>query len=208
MEKLPTLKEIIDGQVTVNEKYKGINVLLNQHPPAAWIKKNAFAGNSEYLPIDKIEYLLTSIYGDWFVKIKNVQLIGNSVEVTLTLYVKPIIDELQEAIEESYREANENRLTELLKIKHTRRREDWYICQDGTGAAAIQVDAGEKASAFDKIKTYGVAIAAPKAESVALGDAADKLGRIFGKDLNRKDQVSYDRLIDPEKFKDAKLTEK
>lgn len=202
--KLPTLAEIIDGQVTINDKYKGINVLLNQPPPAKWVKKNQFAGNSEYLPIDKIEYLLTSIYGDWFVRIKNVQLIGNSVEVTLTLFVRPIIDELQEDINK----AEGAVLIELLKIKHTRRREDWYISQDGTGAAAIQVDAGEKASAFDKIKTYGVAIAAPKAESVALGDAADKLGRIFGKDLNRSNLVSYDGMINPDKFKDAKITEK
>jgi hypothetical protein len=202
--KLPSLQQIIDGQVSINDKYKGINVLLNQPPPAAWIKKNKFAGDSEYLPIDKLEYLLTSIYQDWFVKIKNVQLIGNSVEVTLTLFVKPIIDELQEAIDTSEGDLK----TELLKIKHTRKREDWYLSQDGTGAAAIQVDAGEKASAFDKIKTYGVAIAAPKAESVAIGDAADKLGRIFGKDLNRKDQVSYDKLTDTDKFKGATLTEK
>jgi hypothetical protein len=202
--KFPTLKEIIEKEVTVDEKQKGLNVLLNQQPPAAWIKVNTFAGNSEYLPIDKIEYLLTSIYGDWFVRIKHVQLIGNSVEVTLTLFVKPILDELQADIDK----ADGALKIELLKIKHTRRKEDWYSQQDGTGAAAIQVDAGEKASAFDKIKTYGVAIAAPKAESIAISDAADKLGRIFGKDLNRKDQISYDKLIDTDKFKDAKLTEK
>lgn len=204
MSNLPTLKQIIDGQVTVNEKYRGINVLLNQLPPKEWIKKNQFAGNSEYLPIDKIEFLLTSIYQDWFVKIKSVQLIGNSVNVTLTLYIRPIIDELQEAIDAS--EGKER--IELLKIKHSRRKEDWYDQQDGTGAAAIQVEAGEKASAFDKIKAYGVAIAAPKAESVALSDAADKLGRLFGKDLNRNGLVSYDKLVDTEKFKDAKFTEK
>lgn len=202
--KLPSLQQIIDGQVSINEKYKGINVLLNQPPPPVWIKKNKFAGDSEYLPIDKIEYLLTSIYQDWFVKIKNVQIIGNSVVVVLTLFVKPIIDELQEAIDKS----TEHERTELLKLKYSRKKEDWYDHQDGTGAAAIQVEAGEKASAFDKIKAYGVAIAAPKAESVAIGDAADKLGRIFGKDLNRKDQVSYDKLTDTDKFKDAKITEK
>lgn len=204
MSNLPTLKQIIDGQVTVNEKYKGINVLLNQQPPAVWIKKNTFAGNSEYLPIDKIEYLLTSIYQDWFVKIKSVQIIGNSVVVILTLYVRPIIDELQEAIDSAMPDMR----NELLKIKHSRRKEDWYNYQDGTGAAAIQVEAGEKASAFDKIKAYGVAIAAPKAESIALGDAADKLGRLFGKDLNRKGLVEYGKAEDVEKFKGASFTEK
>jgi len=204
MEKLPTLKEIIDGQVTVNEKYRGINVLLNQPPPPIWVKKNQFAGNSEYLPIDKIEYLLTSIYGDWFVKINHVQMIGNSIEVTLTLYVRPIIDELQDEINKADGELE----IELLKIKYSRKREDWYLCQDGTGAAAIQVEAGQKASDFEKIKSYGIAIAAPKAESVALGDAADKLGRLFGKDLNRNNLVGYEKLTDMSKFEGAKFTEK
>jgi hypothetical protein len=32
-------------------------------------------------------------------------------------------------------------------------------------------------------------MAAPAAESYALKDAAEKLGRIFGKDINRKDTI-------------------
>jgi hypothetical protein len=37
--------------------------------------------------------------------------------------------------------------------------------------------------------------AAPAAESYAVKDAAEKIGKIFGKDLNRKDEIIYDSLI-------------
>ena len=37
---------------------------------------------------------------------------------------------------------------------------------------------------------------APSAESFAIKDAAEKLGKIFGKDLNRKDDIAYvDRIF-------------
>ena len=37
--------------------------------------------------------------------------------------------------------------------------------------------------------------AAPAAESYAIKDAAEKLGKIFGKDLNRKDVIGYESLL-------------
>jgi len=198
MNKLPTIKQIISGELDLPEKQTALNVLLNQQPPKDWLKTNKFAGNSEYLPIDKIEYLLTKIFNDWFVRINNVRMFGNSIETSITLFYRPIIDELQEDINNT---SDDNLRTELIKIKHTRKKEDWYDKQDGTGAAVIQVEAGEKASSFDKIKPYAIAIAAPKAESVAISDAADKIGRVFGKDLNRNSLLPYDSLLDNERFK-------
>ena len=37
---------------------------------------------------------------------------------------------------------------------------------------------------------------APAAESYAVKDAAEKIGKLFGKDLNRKDNINYDNLKD------------
>jgi hypothetical protein len=48
----------------------------------------------------------------------------------------------------------------------------------------------------------------PAAESYAVKDAAEKIGRIFGKDLNRKDLLTYDSIADLSKFEGAKITEK
>jgi hypothetical protein len=70
---------------------------------------------------------------------------------------------------------------------------DW---QDGIGASPIQTEKGAAATDFAKVNTAAVQMAAPAAESYAFKDAAEKFGRLFGKDLNRKDenQMNYGNL--------------
>jgi hypothetical protein len=67
--------------------------------------------------------------------------------------------------------------------------------QDGIGAAPIQTEAKAGAMEWDKVRSDAVMKSAPAAESYAVKDAAEKIGKIFGKDLNRKDSVMYDSLI-------------
>lgn len=66
--------------------------------------------------------------------------------------------------------------------------------QDGIGAAPIQTEKDSGAMNWDKVRTDSVMKAAPAAESYAVKDAAEKIGKIFGKDLNRKDEILYDGL--------------
>lgn len=196
--KLPTIAELVKGDITIPGKLENdLNILLNQQPPSNWLKVNQYAGNSQYLPIDKVEYLLTKIFIDWFLVSKSVQMIGNSIATIGTLYYRPVFDYLKDEI---FKCKNETEKIELQKIYYTRKKEDWYNKHDGQGAAQIQVEAGEKPSDFDKIKAYGVAIAVGKSKSVAISDAADNIGRIFGKDLNRKDLINYNTLSDDERF--------
>lgn len=78
----------------------------------------------------------------------------------------------------------------------------WYIdpisgeweWQDGIGASPLQTDKDKGAVDFNFIKSGAVMMAAPAAESYAIKDAAEKLGKLFGKDLNRKDAMGYDSL--------------
>jgi hypothetical protein len=148
------------------------NYMLNQPPQASWIKKHPLYGN-DYLPIDKVEFLLTVFFKIWRVEIKQVFQIANSVCVTVRLYY------------------GEN---------------DW---QDGGGAAPLQVNSGSKSMDAEAIKSNAVMLALPIAETNAVKDAADKIGKIFGRDLNRKDTLGYDVLIKNEElFKNAKITEK
>ncbi|MBS1915704.1 MAG: hypothetical protein JST87_05465 [Bacteroidetes bacterium] len=65
---------------------------------------------------------------------------------------------------------------------------DW---QDGIGASPIQTKQGAAATDFTQVTTAAVQMAAPAAESYAFKDAAEKFGKIFGKDLNRKDEMNY-----------------
>lgn len=63
--------------------------------------------------------------------------------------------------------------------------------QDGVGAAAIQVDKGKDASDLGAIKSNAITLALPAAKSFAIKDAAEHIGRAFGRDLNRKDTLVY-----------------
>ncbi len=69
---------------------------------------------------------------------------------------------------------------------------DW---QDGVGASPIQTKSGAAATDFSQVNTSAVQMAAPAAETYAFKDAAEKLGRLFGKDLNRKDDTNYDQEL-------------
>lgn len=154
---LPVLNDLYQD-IELAARNSELNVLLNQQPKLDWIKQNKFANNTNYLPIEKVEYLLTSIFLSWRLEIKEVTVIANSVVVCVRLHIQsPITGEW-----------------------------DW---QDGIGAAPIQTKSGAPATDFSQVQTSAVQMAAPSAESYALKDAAEKLGKLFGKDLNRKDVI-------------------
>lgn len=62
---------------------------------------------------------------------------------------------------------------------------------DGLGAVGVQTDKGEAASNLNAIKQDAVMKALPSAKSFAIKDAAGHLGKLFGRDLNRKDIVEF-----------------
>lgn len=169
---IPTLKELIaDTELTLADN--ALMVILNQPPPATWLAEHPIAKvkNGEgkevplpYLPINRIEYLLSKIYGKWWVEVKSVVCIANSVVVTVRLFVtNPITNEVE-----------------------------W---NDGVGASPIQTDKNAGAMDWNAAKSNGVMIAAPAAETYAIKDAAEKFGKLFGKDLGRRDTMDYNALL-------------
>lgn len=160
--KLPTLDELI-GENELRAKDNALMVLLNQNPPPAWIKTHPMT-KGDYLPIERVEYLLSRIFVKWWVQISQVQCLANSVVVTVRLYVV-------------------NPITQS---------EEW---QDGVGASPIQTDKGAGAMDWNKAKSDGLMKAAPSAESYAIKDASEKFGKLFGKDLNRREVIEYSPLI-------------
>lgn len=66
---------------------------------------------------------------------------------------------------------------------------EWTF-HDGVGATPLKTDKGFSAADLAHIKSDAVATGAPAAVAFALKDAADHIGKIFGRDLNRKDTVS------------------
>tara|TARA_S200002703_G_C3800972_1_gene247537 strand:- start:2270 stop:2911 length:642 start_codon:yes stop_codon:yes gene_type:complete len=64
---------------------------------------------------------------------------------------------------------------------------------DGVGAVGIQTDKGKAASDLTAVKQDSVMKALPAAKSYAIKDAAEHLGAIFGRDLNRKEEYAFNR---------------
>jgi len=88
---------------------------------------------------------------------------------------------------------------------------DW---QDGTAAVPAKTDKGSKASDMSAIKSEAVMTGLPAAKSFAIKDAADEIGKIFGRDINRTGNLAFnasytlseeESLL--EKFKNAKTAE-
>jgi hypothetical protein len=65
---------------------------------------------------------------------------------------------------------------------------------DGVGAVPLKTDKGFSAADLSHIKSDAVTTGAPAAKSFAIKDAAEHLGKLFGRDLNRKDAVAYTNL--------------
>lgn len=170
---LPKLADLL-ADVELKADQNDLNILLNAPPKDGWIKQHPFAKGVKYLPIERVEYLLTRIFIRWHVEIKNVQILANSIVTTVRLYY---LDRLSNQM----------------------------LWQDGVGAAPLQINQGKGAIEFNEIKSNAVMLAAPASETYAIKDAAEKIGKIFGKDLNRHDQIMYDSLsgniIKPEKEK-------
>ncbi len=176
LRKLPSISELYTTDLELLDKQNDLNLLLNQEPKKEWMKDHPIAkvefkdasGNKvkvpvKYLPIERIEWLLTNIFISWKFEILREGLIANSAYVTGRLhYRNPITGEW-----------------------------DWM---DGTGAQPLQTESGAGATEFDKIKSLAVQISLPAAESYAVKDAAEKLGKLFGKDMNRADKIAYDTL--------------
>lgn len=76
---------------------------------------------------------------------------------------------------------------------------------DGTGADQVQTKSGASAADLSSISNNAVAMSLPKAVSFAISDATDHLGKLFGRDLNRKETMNFgvDKNLDP----DAKYSE-
>lgn len=145
------------GEVKDLDRLKQI---LNVEPPAKWVRENPYARGVKYLPIDKVELMLDTIFQEWRSEIKSVSQLAQSVVCVVRVhYRNPVTGE-------------------------------WSFC-DGVGATPLKTDKGYDAADMAHIKSDAVSTGAPAAESYAIKDAAEHLGKIFGRDLNRSDTVSF-----------------
>lgn len=169
--KLPVLADLVGDEVEVFRNDQ-LNLLLNQQPAKGWIKQHKYINSYEeingvktkvphnYITIQRVEILLTSIFQEWKVEVISYAQLFNSVSCHIRLHYKSPLDGV------------------------------WKF-HDGLGAVGVQTDKGEAASNLSAIKSDAVMKALPAAKSYAIKDACEHLGKLFGRDLTRKDEVEF-----------------
>ena len=154
-----TLSEI-EQNPELRKNQENLKLILNTNPSDKWVKKHPFAKNVNYIPIERIEWLLDTLFIQWRVEVINYSQLFNSVSCHIRLhYLNPISG-------------------------------SWEF-HDGLGAVGIQTDKEASAADLGAIKQDSVMKALPAAKSYAIKDATEHLGKIFGRDINRADQVVY-----------------
>lgn len=159
--KLPTIAELTKGVEGI-EKTEGLNALLSNEPPKEWVKEHPYIRNYFYLPIDKVEYLLRRIFKIYEIEVRKTGMLMNAVEVTVRVhYLDPATGKMR--------------------------------YHDGVGAQELQTEAktGPLKMDMSNVNKGAVTMALPIAKSIAIKDACDHFGKLFGCDLNRRDTLAF-----------------
>jgi hypothetical protein len=98
--RIPSIDELYKNIESAAEQNE-LNKVLNANPKPEWLrphisakrkyrdnKGNIVEGPALYMPIGITEYLLTAIFIRWWVEIKNISLIANSIVVTIRLHAQ------------------------------------------------------------------------------------------------------------------------
>jgi hypothetical protein len=160
MSNLPKINDIYTDKVSIRKSDVYVT-LMNQQPKQEWIKEHPFIKGYKYLPIERIEYLLKTIFKRYRIEITGQGTSFNGVWVTVRIhYLHPITGE--------------------------------WDYHDGIGATQLQTAKGTSPADLGNINNGALSMAFPMAKTIAIKDAADHFGKLFGADLNRKDVISYE----------------
>ena len=90
---LPSIADLNSGNIKQAQELEQFTVLMNCPPNPAWIKVHPY-GKFNYLPIDKVEYLLKMIFRQFRIEVLNTNQMFNGVTCTVRLhYLNPVTSE-------------------------------------------------------------------------------------------------------------------
>ena len=160
MSLLPKIQDLYIDKVST-QKNDALVMLMNQPPKETWVKTHPYIKNYKYLPIERIEFLLKTIFKNYRIEVTGQGTAFNGVWVTVRVhYLHPVTG-------------------------------TWEF-HDGIGASQLQTAKGTSPADLANINNGALSMAFPMAKTVAIKDAADHFGKLFGSDLNRKDLISYE----------------
>ena len=84
---LPTLADLYEEDIQRAYQDQKLNLLLSADPKPSWVKSRNINGKEfKYLPIDKVEYLLRRLFGQFRIKVLAVNQVHGGVQVTVRVY--------------------------------------------------------------------------------------------------------------------------
>ena len=164
---LPTVKELVNDLETYGKMDK-LNVLLNQQPPKSWVKKH---------PIIKTEVINEK---GQKVKVPYEYLPIDKTEYLLRKIFKSYKIEVM-GVQQLF-----NAVQVTVRVWYKDLISGEWMFHDGVGAYQLQTEKGTSASDMANIKHGAVMMATPLAKTLAIKDACDMFGNLFGANLNRQ----------------------
>lgn len=159
MSNLPKIQDLYTDKVAT-VKADQFMALMNNEPKKEWVKEHPYIRGYKYLPIERVEFLLKTIFKRYRIEITGQGQSFNGVWVTVRIhYIHPLTGE-------------------------------WDF-HDGIGASQLQTAKGTSPADLNNINNGALSMAFPMAKTIAIKDAADHFGKLFGADLNRKDVINY-----------------
>lgn len=177
----------IEANPELRKNQENLKVILNHAPHKDWILKHKFAtkevivdGKKTYVPIDYIP-------------------IGRVEMLLDTLFIEWKVEVI------NYSQLF-NSVSCQVRLHYINPVSGLWAFHDGLGAVGVQTDKGAKASDLTAVKQDAVMKALPAAKSYAIKDAAEHIGKIFGRDLNRSEELVFNstRTSDEEKLDEIK----
>ena len=182
---LPKLKDLVTDVVNY-EKSDELNFLLNQPVPEKWIKEHPYikkevidekTGQKRRVPYPYLPIDKVEYLLRKIFKRYRVEVTGQGVSFN-GVYVTVRVHYLNPVYN------------------------DWDF-HDGIGAIHLQVKSGSSPANLNDINNGALSMAYPLAKTLAIKDACDMFGDLFGANLNRRDTASYsmdkkEKPVDPE----------
>lgn len=171
---MPKIQDLYEEKdIQILSKFNEFNKVLNAPPKPQWIRHHPTAtkevrqanGELKKVPIEYIP-------------------IGITEYLLTSLFIKWRPEVLEVGIM-----ANSVYVTVRVHVLNPLTMEwEWY---DGVGAVPIRVNKGAGTTDFTQMQSSAIQTGLPAAKSYAISDAADCIGKIFGKDLNRNAEMDY-----------------
>ena len=164
-QKLPAIYNNKAKDLKLYQSLQNFTGLINREPLPLEIKVNEFANNSLYIPISIQQTKLDILFAGLW--------------ETRNFKWERMANEIVGSIE--------------LRVFHPILKE--WITKIGTAAVQIRLKSGSKAYELDNKITNALVMDFPHLEASTLNNACQKLGKWFGRDVNRKHKGDYNPLM-------------